>query len=138
MLKFKKFDGRVAVEYNKELSLEKGKDLWNTVYSFRYYIGKPEDNTYIVVPAGFTTDGASVPRFLWKYIPPWGIYGNAAIVHDWLCTHKAIIVDNEYVSVNNKRIDSIFYEAMKVSDVPWFLRQIIYLGVRVGDMIGLR
>lgn len=34
------------------------------------------------VPAGFITDGASVPRGLWNLFPPIGRYLVAAIVHD--------------------------------------------------------
>ncbi len=34
------------------------------------------------VPAGFTTDGASVPRALWPIFPPVGTYFIATIVHD--------------------------------------------------------
>lgn len=38
----------------------------------------------VVVPAGFVTDFASVPRVLWWLFSRWGKYGNAAVVHDWL------------------------------------------------------
>lgn len=38
----------------------------------------------ISVVKGFITDFASVPRPLWNVYPPWGKYGCAAIVHDWL------------------------------------------------------
>ena len=61
------------------------------------------------VPAGVTTDGASVPRFFWTLFPPFtGKYRAAAVVHDYYCqtrtrswreTHKA------------------FYEAMRASGV---------------------
>ena len=37
-----------------------------------------------VVPPGFVTDGASVPRLLWWLFPPTGRYFKAAAVHDWL------------------------------------------------------
>jgi len=47
----------------------------------------------IVVPKGFVTDFASVPRALHSMIGPTGRYTNAAIVHDYLfwtqsCTRK--------------------------------------------------
>jgi hypothetical protein len=41
----------------------------------------------IVVPKGFTSDGASVPRLLWWFLPPWGDKSTrAAILHDYLRT----------------------------------------------------
>ncbi len=38
----------------------------------------------IDVPPLFVTDFASIPRIAWSILPPWGLYGSAAIVHDWL------------------------------------------------------
>lgn len=70
-------------------------------------------------------------------IPPWGVYGNAVIVHDYLCEHKFIMVNNAAVKVTNKEIDDIFLEAMSVSGVG-ALRYVIYAGVRVADLIGMR
>jgi len=40
--------------------------------------------TTFVVPAGFDTDFASVPRALWSLVPPTGVYTRAAVLHDWL------------------------------------------------------
>lgn len=40
--------------------------------------------TVHVVPAGFVTDFASVPRWLWSIFPPHGRYSPAAVFHDWL------------------------------------------------------
>ncbi|RUT32648.1 DUF1353 domain-containing protein [Arsenicitalea aurantiaca] len=40
----------------------------------------------ITVPAGFMSDGASVPRPLWWFLPPWGDRATAAaLIHDYLC-----------------------------------------------------
>jgi hypothetical protein len=42
------------------------------------------------VPAGSTTDGASVPQFFWVMFPPFtGKYRAAAVVHDYYCQTKA-------------------------------------------------
>lgn len=40
------------------------------------------------MPAGFVSDGASVPRLLWWYSPPDGMHRAAAIVHDFLYSCK--------------------------------------------------
>lgn len=39
----------------------------------------------IIVPAGFRTDFASTPRFLYPIFPPTGAWTKAAVVHDFLC-----------------------------------------------------
>lgn len=40
----------------------------------------------ITVPAGFMSDGATVPRFLWWFLPPWGDRATvAALIHDFAC-----------------------------------------------------
>jgi len=41
------------------------------------------DKTHIMIPAGFVTDFASVPRFLWSFVPPIGKFNLAALVHDY-------------------------------------------------------
>lgn len=39
---------------------------------------------WILIPEGFVTDMASIPRPLWSILPKWDNYGPAAIGHDWL------------------------------------------------------
>lgn len=92
---------------------------------FTYDIGKLGGET-IEVPAKFTTDFASVPRIFWNILPPWGKYGKAAVLHDWLY-HKQ--------TYTRARTDKIFLEAMKVLGVPWHRRSTIYWGVRVGGWV---
>ena len=40
------------------------------------------------VPAGFISDGATVPRVLWPIFPPIGKYLKATLVHDYLLTQN--------------------------------------------------
>jgi hypothetical protein len=76
-----------------------------------------------VVPLGFVTDFASIPRGLWTALPPYERYGPAAIVHDYLywaqpCTRE--------------EADMVLLEAMRESKVPLATRETIYRAVRVG------
>jgi hypothetical protein len=96
---------------------------------FEYHVGQFPSDDIIVVPTGFTTDLASIPRLLWFIFPPTGSYGKAAIIHDYL------IVENKRT---RKECDDIFLEAMKVDDVGFFTRNIIYLGVRFYNTIILQ
>lgn len=76
----------------------------------------------IVVPRGFSTDFASVPRVLWSVAPPIGRHTMAAVVHDWLYYKKI---------GSRKWADLVFYEAMKRSSTGWWRRQIYYRAVRL-------
>ena len=92
-----------------------------------WYLWKPfgyttDDNKSIVVQAGFVTDFASVPRPLWWFLPPWGKYGNAAVIHDF-CYAEQIC--------NRKWADKIFLEAMKELGVKPFIRYVMYIAVRL-------
>ena len=66
----------------------------------------------ICVPAGFKTDLASVPRFLWGKYPPFGSYTRAAIIHDYLYSTRYFGKDSR------KLADKIFREVMKLDKVP--------------------
>ena len=99
------------------------------ITSFRYYLGSKYSEQWVTVPAGYLTDGASVPQLLWNLIPPWGSYGQAAVVHDLLCEYLAIVVAGELVSITRERCDEIFYESMGVLGVPKWKRWVIYRGV---------
>ena len=76
----------------------------------------------IVVPENFVTDFASVPRMLWALIPPWGMYGKAAVVHDFLY---------ESHQFSRKISDEIFLEAMEELNVPLWKRRAMYRAVRL-------
>jgi len=42
----------------------------------------------IIIPKGYRTDFASVPRFLWPIFPPHGRMANAAILHDYMYDNR--------------------------------------------------
>jgi hypothetical protein len=75
----------------------------------------------VYVPAGFSTDFASIPRGLWNVLPPTGRYGKAAVVHDFLYRCS---------DVDRATCDKVFLEAMQVLGVGWFTRRAMYLAVR--------
>lgn len=49
-----------------------------------YKLLEPIDYLGVQIPAGFTTDGATTPRWLRWILPPVDAYMLAAVVHDWL------------------------------------------------------
>lgn len=79
----------------------------------------------ITIPAGFVTDFASTPRFMWRLLPPTGRYTRAATVHDLLYRTKGLCT--------RRQADDVLYEAMTFPCHCGFLtRWAIYLGVRIG------
>lgn len=135
--KFTQFDGRVSVSYDAAASQKNKKDLWCVDLPFYFYLDEATKCSFVYVPKGFLSDGATVPRIFWGLIPPWGIYGNAAIVHDYLCKHKEIIKDGVRIKISNAEIDKIFFNAMTVSGTGP-IKYPIYWGVRLWDFLGQR
>lgn len=79
----------------------------------------------IVVPAGYTTDYASVPwGFRWL-MPQQGRYSRAAVLHDWLCDQAAKGECSRFYA------DAIFREAMLSLNVPWCQRVAVFYAVRM-------
>ena len=82
-------------------------------------------NQQIIVPSGFLTDLASIPRLLWSIFPPFGKYSRAAVVHDYILSKKY------YYNLTKKEYDDIFLEAMKAYNVNVFTRNIFYYSLRL-------
>jgi Protein of unknown function (DUF1353) len=80
----------------------------------------PRDREWSV-PAGTTTDGASVPQFFWIAFPPFtGKYRTAAVVHDYYCqvrTHPW------------RDTHEVFYSAMRAAGVSEITAKSMYAAV---------
>ena len=96
--------------------------IFRVKIEFEYYAGKAAPGVIIKVPEGYRTDLASVPRVFWSWIPPFGKYSQAAVVHD----HA-----RQYRKVSTKTSDRIFLEAMKLLKVHWFKRTVMFAAVRI-------
>lgn len=86
-----------------------------------YEIGST--NERIVIPAGFVTDFASIPRPLWSYLPPTGDYKLAAVVHDYLYWMQPC---------TKEQSDNLFAIAMAEQGVSSIARAVVYGGVVAG------
>jgi hypothetical protein len=78
-----------------------------------------------IVPAGYVTDGASIPRAFWTLVgaPYEGAYREAAVVHDFLCDSK----NQPYQDVHR-----LFYYATRAAGVSEVHSKILYAGVLIG------
>ncbi|MCA0143693.1 DUF1353 domain-containing protein [Blastococcus sp. LR1] len=82
-----------------------------------------------VVPPGFLTDFATVPRLVVWLVPRFGRYTAAAILHDWLCTEGL-----RTRMVTSREADGIFRRVMREHDVPVLRRWLMWCGVRWGAL----
>jgi hypothetical protein len=99
---------------------------WYLRRTFAYDVGEEGSDTTVMVPQGFTTDFASIPRIFWAVLPRWGKYGNAAVIHDYLYYQQ---------KYKRKQADKIFLEAMAVLEVPAWQKYPIYGAVRIGGWL---
>jgi Protein of unknown function (DUF1353) len=83
-----------------------------------------------VVPAGFRTDFATVPRLVVWLVPRFGAYTLAAILHDWLCTEGI-----RSGAVTSREADGLFRRVMRESGVPVLRRWLMWCGVRWGALV---
>ena len=82
-----------------------------------------ETQRKVIIPPGFVSDGASVPKFLWPLgLVPYGAHGRAAIVHDYMYWSQ---------KCSRKQADNIMLIAMKESGVSIFTQFILTAGVRL-------
>lgn len=103
---------------------------WVVMRDFGYEREPYGSGNVIDVAIGFQTDFASVPRLLWWVFPPWGTYGNAAVIHDWLYWKQEI----NGLPIEHQDADRIFEEAMGVLNVtPWrrwcLVHAVLWFGV---------
>lgn len=77
----------------------------------------------IEVPAGFTTDFASVPRWPLTFALL-GQYGNAAaVLHDWLYSSGQL---------SREAADRVFLNALRSSGIARWRAYLMWAGVRIG------
>jgi hypothetical protein len=101
---------------------------WQLYEEFAYHIGDKYSNRYVVVPAGFETDFASIPPILWRFfiwwLPLWAKFCKGAVLHDWLYHVKKIMGQ----PITRKEADDIFLESNMVA---WRYHKSRYLVARL-------
>lgn len=81
---------------------------------------------WIVIPVGFLTDLASVPRVPFAYWLVGGKANAAAVVHDFLCKYKI---------VPREKADAVFLEVAEITKVVAWRRKTMHAGVRAYAII---
>ncbi|MGW4773745.1 DUF1353 domain-containing protein [Nocardia sp. NPDC004278] len=96
--------------------------FWRVVEPLVYHGATAE----FVIPAGFRTDFASVPRALVWLVPRYGIYTRAAILHDYLRSSNAVSVADA---------DGIFRRCLREFRVSIPRRYMMWAAVRLGSRL---
>ncbi len=87
------------------------------------------DGSILVIPAGYSTNYASIPRFLWSVLPPLGIgVTPASLAHDYLYAIRKLPIDwNE-----KKRADLEFkYLLDKYNPTAETANKMMYVAVKL-------
>ncbi len=116
-------------------AIRAGRSLWALQRPMTYHAG---DGDRIVVPAGFVTDLASIPRPVWSLYPPDGPWVKAAVVHDFLYDTQGDGAWGRRQGVQRnppftrRQSDDILMEGMIDRRIGWFQRHVIWAAVRLG------
>lgn len=108
-----------SLQYSPELSELLGKDHWITPENYCYFLGQKYSHCWVLIPAGYGSDGATVPYLAQWLFPVWGKFGGAVLLHDRLCaTGYYMTLDAQdnvvRVALTRKEVDEIFFEALEV------------------------
>lgn len=106
------------------VQLIKPQGRWKVFRRTKYRLHVPLVVVGHTVPAGFVTDGASLPRLALLFFDPLGLWAEAAVLHDWLLrSHSRPYAAQE------------FLEAMFSLGVPRPVAYSFYGAVRLRDWV---
>ncbi len=107
---------------------------WLIMAPFVYHLGTPDGPEFVRVDVGEITDFASIPRPLKMIWPsPGGKWDKPAVIHDELYVLPFVRhVNGSARRIERNEADSIFNEAMGVTQVNRVSRWMIHKGVRIG------
>jgi len=94
----------------------------------------PSRGYTLIVPKGFETDLASIPRALWETIAPFELSYVAPICHDWLYEHGGQITvrtptGDVMHTFTKAETDLFFLDLMAQQNVPAWKRDAAYAAV---------
>lgn len=110
-------------ESHLELRHLPGHEHWSVIRPLQY---RTLDGRLIVVPVGYRTDLASVPRLAWRIVPRDHVHARrAAVVHDYIYTD----LTHRFTKLE---ADQIFREALLEEGMGGVLAWLMYRAVRIG------
>ncbi len=93
-----------------------GRKLWILLEPMVYYTPKGK----FIVPAGFTTDHASVPRMFTSIVPPvQSELAEASILHDWFYSKDSEDVPREFADLCLRELTKIRGGSTALATAAW-------------------
>jgi len=85
------------------------------------------------IDVGFLTDGASVPRFLWFWFPPFADdYQAAVILHDLLYRNAESFTGSDHGHLSRRECDDLMKEASLALGFRETGAEAMWMGTRIG------
>lgn len=107
---------------------------WTIVKDFTYTINGEK----YVIPAGFTFDGASIPKFLASFLSPVGVLLIGGLIHDYGYKYKTLLKADKKSTCGDKDqkwMDETFRDInIKVNGFG-FLNYLAYWALRIGGFV---
>ena len=107
---------------------------WEITRDWQYKI----DGEDYVIPAGFTFDGASIPKFLRTFFSPVGVLLVGGLVHDYAYKYKTLLkVDKKSTmgELTQKRADEIFRDINIIVNGFYTMNRLAYWSLRLGGFV---
>jgi hypothetical protein len=133
-----------------------GKVIYELLATYKYEFNYNDRCYRIIIPKGYLTDIATVPRFVWTFsgILPDGLHRAAALLHDFLYQYKGKLPKGTYQELkfegwsfipmkdekgrlgwDRGRCDRMFAHVMREAGVSKLKRRLMYLSVRTCGLI---
>ena len=96
------------------------------------------EGTWFVIPAGFTFDGASIPKFLHTGLSPTGVLLMGGLVHDFAYKYETLLKKNKKETIGNitqKKADLIFRDINIEQNGFHLLNKLAYWALRIGGFV---
>ena len=96
------------------------------------------EGDWYVIPAGFTFDGASIPKFLHTWLSPTGVLLMGGLVHDFAYKYETLLKKNKKETIGNitqKKADLIFRDINIEQNGFHLLNKLAYWALRIGGFV---
>ena len=107
---------------------------WEITKDFTFSL---EGKNY-VIPAGFTFDGASIPKFLHMFLSPVGVLLIGGLIHDYAYKYETLLEDNKKDTmgiISQKRADQIFRDINIGVNGFYLMNYLAYWSLRLGGFM---
>ena len=105
-----------------EYKLPRTLDMTYVTELNKFRLLEPLYTPEVIVPVGFVTDGASVPRIFQNLVPSYHRYLLACVVHDYMCENRDAFPVSE--------IRRVFKLNLKRSGVSQVYRNVLYYATK--------